>query len=224
MPGATVTEDAERYMIHHRSGGGGKLPPSGRDGGDDDGGKPHRDATPLPRIYSIALGVGLASILMFFLALATAFIILKVSNPKWVPAHLPPLVWVNTAVLLASSATLEFARRRLRAVNIPGFRRLWTVTTVLGLMFLAGQLVVWRQLIAQGVYVASNQASSFFYIFTGTHGVHLMGGVCALLFVMLRRFDDRHAPLSTAAQLAAVYWHFMDAMWIFLLVLLYLGK
>jgi cytochrome c oxidase subunit III len=224
MPGASVAEDVDLGVSDHGGSGGGKLPPTGRGGGDEGGDKPHRDATPLSKIYSIALGVGLASILMFFLALASAFIILKVSSPKWVPAHLPPLVWVNTALLLTSSATLELARRRLRAADIPGFRRFWTITTVLGLMFLSGQLVVWQQLNAQGVYVASNQASSFFYIFTGAHGVHLMGGVCALLYVILRKFDRRGAPLSTAAQLAAFYWHFMDGMWVFLLVLLYLGK
>jgi cytochrome c oxidase subunit III len=224
MPGAIVPEDTERAVIRDGGGGGGKLPPSRHDGGDDDREKPHRDATPLPRIYSIALGVGLASILMFFLALAGAFVILRISNPKWVPAHLPPLVWVNTVVLLCSSAALEFARRRLRAANIAEFRKLWTIATVLGLMFLAGQLIVWRQLIEQGMYVAKNQATSFFYIFTGAHGVHLLGGVCALLYVALHKFDDRQAPFSTAAQLTAVYWHFMDGVWIFLLALLYLGK
>jgi cytochrome c oxidase subunit 3 len=224
MPGATVIDDAERRVTRDGGGSGGKLPPGGRGGGDDDRDNPHRDATPLRKIYSIALGVGLASILMFFLALASAFVVLKISNPNWVPAHLPRLVWVNTVVLLSSSAALERARGRLRAANIAEFRKLWTVATVLGLMFLGGQLIVWRQLIAQGLFVAKNQATSFFYIFTGAHGVHLLGGVCALLYVALHKFDDRRAPLSTAAQLAAVYWHFMDGMWIFLLALLYLSK
>jgi len=225
MSGATAAEDVELTEIHDGTGGGGKLPPSGRHGGDEDGdGKRRRDGTPLPKIYSLALALGLVSILIFFLALSSAFIILKISNPKWVPARLPPLIWVNTAVLLASSATLEWSRRRLGAADIPGFRKLWAITTALGLMFLTGQVLVWRQLIAQGVYVARNQATSFFYIFTAAHGAHLVGGVCALLYVALRKFNSRQAGLPTAAKLAAYYWHFMDGMWIFLLVLLCLGK
>jgi len=76
-----------------------------------------------------------------------------------------PFLWANTAVLLASSFTLEVARRRLSLTDLPGFRKFWMVTTVLGFVFVAGQLIAWRQLVAQGIYIASNQASSFFYIF-----------------------------------------------------------
>ena len=77
---------------------------------------------------------------------------------------------------------------------------------------------------AQGIYIASNQASSFFYIFTGAHAVHLLGGVCALLYVLVRKFKETTVSRSTAAEVASYYWHFMDGLWIFLLALLYLGK
>jgi cytochrome c oxidase subunit 3 len=97
-------------------------------------------------------------------------------------------------------------------------------TTVLGFLFVAGQLVAWRQLVAQGVYIASNQASSFFYIFTGAHAVHLLGGVGALVYVSARKFGEQGVSRSTAAEVASYYWHFMDGLWIFLLALLYLGK
>jgi len=74
------------------------------------------------------------------------------------------------------------------------------------------------------VYMASNPASSFFYIFTGAHGVHLLGGVGALLYVNFRRPETRGISLPTAAEITSYYWHFMDGLWVFLLALLYLGK
>jgi len=126
--------------------------------------------------------------------------------------------------LLASSATMERARKRLTQGDISGFRRLWLITTVLGLAFLAGQLVAWRQLVEQGIYVATNQGSSFFYIFTAVHGVHLLGGICALICVYLRNFESAKISVSLAAEVSSYYWHFMDGLWLFLLALLYLGK
>jgi cytochrome c oxidase subunit 3 len=141
-----------------------------------------------------------------------------------VPVHLPAILWLNTIILLASSATMERARKRLGQADISGFRSLWLMTTVLGLAFLAGQLVAWRQLVAQGIYVATNQGSSFFYIFTAVHGVHLLGGICALIYVYRRKLESAKISISLAAEVSSYYWHFMDGLWLFLLALLYLGK
>jgi len=85
-------------------------------------------------------------------------------------------------------------------------------------------LVAWRILAGQGIYLATNPASSFFYIFTGAHALHLLGGVCALLYVAWRNFDQAKVSRGVAAEVASYYWHFMDALWLFLLALLYLGK
>jgi cytochrome c oxidase subunit 3 len=134
------------------------------------------------------------------------------------------MVWVNTIVLLASSGTLDLARRKLAKANPKGFRRFWQVTTGLGLLFLAGQVVAWRELVAKGFYVSTNPASSFFYIFTAAHGLHLLGGVGALLYVLFRNFDKTRLTQSVAAEVTSHYWHFMDGLWLFLLALLYLGK
>jgi cytochrome c oxidase subunit 3 len=161
---------------------------------------------------------------MFFMALTSAFIVLRRSSELWVDFHLPPILWLNTGILLASSFTLEAARRQLADSNAAGFRKLWLLTTALGLLFVAGQLAAWRQLVAQGVFIASNQASSFFYIFTGAHAIHLLGGVGALLYVSIRKLDAARISLSTAAEITSYYWHFMDGLWVFLLALLYLGK
>jgi cytochrome c oxidase subunit 3 len=134
------------------------------------------------------------------------------------------LMWFNTAVLLVSSGTLEMARKRLGLLDVAGFTRLWGLTTVLGVVFLIGQVVAWRQLVGEGIYLASNPASSFFYIFTGAHALHVIGGVGALLYVAWRNFERAQVTRVVAAEVASYYWHFMDALWLFLLALLYLGK
>jgi cytochrome c oxidase subunit 3 len=225
MPGTTAVPDLELIIEDSRGGGGGGQPPAGGDGGDDDDGDQRpRKWSPNSRRYSTAIAIGIVSILMFFMALASAFIILRRTSEVWLTVHLPRILWANTLILLGSSFTLERARSRLSLADSSGFRRLWSLTTVLGFLFVAGQLVAWRQLVAQGLYISSNQASSFFYIFTGAHAVHLLGGVAALLFVSLRNFEKSQISTSVAAELASYYWHFMDGLWIFLLALLYLGK
>src|SRR6266481_6432748 len=225
MPGTTAPPEIE-LIIEDIGGGRGNPPPAGGDDGDNGGENDnrHRKQSPSPKRYSTAITIALVSILMFFMALASAFIVLRRGSDVWVTVHLPPILLANTLILLASSFTLEAARRRLSLADSSGFRKFWLLTTGLGILFVAGQLIAWRQLVAQGVYIASNQASSFFYIFTGAHAVHLLGGVGALLYVSFRKSDQKRISLSTAAGITSYYWHFMDGLWIFLLALLYLGK
>jgi cytochrome c oxidase subunit 3 len=220
MPGAPTIDDFE-IIIEDIGGGGGKQPPAGGDDGDGD--KRRRPGPPSSRRYYTAVTLGIVSILMFFMALASAFIIRKASI-DWVPVRLPAVLWANTVILLASSLTMERARRKLAAADLGGFRKLWRATTGLGLLFLIGQLVAWRQLVTQGVYVSTNPASSFFYIFTAAHGLHLLGGVGALLYVLFRAFEKTRLSRTVAAEVTSYYWHFMDGLWVFLLALLYLGK
>jgi cytochrome c oxidase subunit 3 len=222
MPGTTA--EIEIVIEDIGGGTGGGEPPAGGDGGGGDDDRRRQKKSPSPRRYSTAITLGLVSILMFFMALTSAFIVLRRSSELWVDFHLPPILWLNTGILLASSFTLEAARRKLADSNAADFRKLWLLTTALGLLFVAGQLVAWRQLVAQGVFIASNQASSFFYIFTGAHAIHLLGGVGALLYVSIRKLDAARISLSTAAEITSYYWHFMDGLWVFLLALLYLGK
>jgi cytochrome c oxidase subunit 3 len=223
MPGTTIVEDIE-LIIEDIGGGGGKLPPAGGDDGGDSG-KRRGPPWPSSRRYATAIVIAIVSIVMFFMAMASAYIYLRAANSnRWVPLHLPWIIWVNTALLLLSSGAMEFARRRLARADVAQFRKLWAVATTLGVLFLTGQLVAWRQFVLAGFYVSSNQASSFFYIFTGLHGLHLLGGICALLYVSFRKFEKAKVSRAVAAEVASYYWHFMDGLWIFLLALLYLGK
>jgi cytochrome c oxidase subunit III len=227
MPGTTLVEDIELIIEDIGGGGGGKNPPPGGGDGGDGGEERHRKRQPqipVSRRYVTAIILGMISIVMLFMGIVAAFIFLRATNHEWVPLHLPSIIWFNTLVLLASSGALELARRRLALPNVHEFRQLWNVATILGVLFLVGQLVAWRELIAQGLYVATNQASSFFYIFTALHGLHLTGGICALLYVSFRRFDRARVSRAVAAEVASYYWHFMDGLWVFLLALLFLGK
>ncbi|PYU14894.1 MAG: hypothetical protein DMG37_06290 [Acidobacteria bacterium] len=226
MPGTIAPPEIELIIEDSRGGGGGGgRPPDGGDDGDDGDFDRQRRRQPVSsRRFSTGIAIAMVSILMFFMAMASAFLVLHHGSHVWVAVHLPRILWANTAVLLGSSFLLERARVRFSQGDDRGFRKLWSVTTVMGFLFVAGQLVAWRQLAAQGVYIASNQASSFFYVFTGAHAVHLLGGVAALLFVLLRDFEKSQISVSLAAELTSYYWHFMDGLWIFLFALLYLGK
>src|SRR5882724_8908846 len=231
MPGTSVLDDIELIIEDIRGGGAGK-PPSRDDDGDDggDSGNTGGDRKPEPRRaspkkYSTAIALAMISILMFFMVLTAAFVVLRVNNlHTWSAIRLPWILWLNTAVLLTSSATLELARRKLRVDSLRGFKQMWALTTLLGIVFLTGQVVAWRHLAAEGVYMASRLASSFFYVFTALHAAHLFGGICALLYVGLRNFEAAHVSRWVAAEVTSYYWHFMDGLWLFLLALLYFGQ
>jgi cytochrome c oxidase subunit III len=220
MPGI-VTDDIELIVTGRGRGGGGGVPA----GGDDDSGGNGSGLPSIPRrAYYTAMQFGLAAIVMFFMALISSFLVRKALGADWVAIALPPVLWLNSVVLLASSATVQFASSRLEKGDRPGFRYWWALTIALGLVFLTGQVIAWRQLAAQGMYVSSNPDSSFFYLLTAAHGLHLLGGVLALLYVSFRHWEKSRINQATAASLVGIYWHFMDGLWLFLFALLYLGR
>jgi cytochrome c oxidase subunit III len=193
--------------------------------------------------YRMMLFFALAGDLMFFIALVSAFFARQAAGHftaanvwvlDWRPLALPPVLWINTAVILVSGVTMEVARRQLfREIDVmeewlglgrPTVRRAapWLMATVvLGVLFLAGQWVAWKQLVAEGVFFASNPSSHFFYLITGTHAAHLILGILALAgciaaLFMLRRMETR----QVAVDCAAWYWHTMSFFWMFLFGLL----
>jgi cytochrome c oxidase subunit 3 len=194
---------------------------AGRDGngGSGFGGGWGRDAAGgIPqRVYVTGMGVAICGIVMFFAALVSASIVRRgLGAADWRPFDIPRVLWLNTAILLASSLSLSRARRLQLTGDEAGFRHWWSVTTILGILFLAGQLIVWRQLAAAGIYMAGNPTAGFFYVFTGAHGVHLAGGIVALVLVRVRL--ARWMSRDTITRVAAMYWHFLSLLWIFLLL------
>ena len=184
--------------------------------GDDGGGG--RGAS--RRASFTGLMVLLAAVVMFFAALTSAFIVRRGLSDDWISTKFPPLLWLNTAVLVASSAVLELARRALKAGKRERFNLFWMGGSALGVVFLLGQYAAWRELSAQGIYLATNPSSSFFYVLTAAHAVHLIGGVVALLYVSVQALRLRLGPgKRTAIDVTAAYWHFLDGLWIYLLIL-----
>jgi len=216
MTARTATDELELLELGHDDRGPAIPPARGRGDG---------PARVPQHAYLTGLVLALAGILMFFLALISAFVVRKGLGGDWAATAVPHILWLNTAVLIASSLTLERARRGLPAGDLSGFRLWWGLTTVLGVAFLAGQIVAWRQLAEAGIFLASNPSSSFFYVLTGAHGLHLLGGVLALAVVGLRG-EPPAARLTraTAARVAGVYWHFMGLLWVCLFLLLLLGQ
>lgn len=198
-------------------GSGGPPRGGGYDGGGDGGDPGGRGAS--RRASFTGLWVLLAAIVMFFAAFTSAYVVRRGLSNDWVSTPLPGALWINTAVLAASSLALELARRALRAGARDSFNRWWTLGTALGIAFLVGQYAAWLQLQAAGFYIATNPSSSFFYVFTAAHAIHLIGGVVALLYVNVQALRLRLGPVKrTRVDVVAVYWHFLDGLWIYLLL------
>lgn len=160
---------------------------------------------------------------MVFLAFTAAFLMRRDEATTWVSLHKPRILWFNTAILLLSSFVLERARRSLRGGNRLHFNRWWTAGTMLGFLFLAGQVLAWRQMEAAGLYMASNVSTAFFYILTASHAAHLVGGLAALVYVDVQALRYRLGPAKrTVIDVSAVFWHFLDVLWLYLLVIFYL--
>jgi cytochrome c oxidase subunit 3 len=223
----------------------GILPPVRGGGGDDGSGPGWPDYATRLRRARLGLLVALTPVLMLFVSFSSAYVVrqgLPTLDPRtntlvrdWIPVTLPRLLLINTCVLAASSVFMELARRQIKGqaalasrTTHPGvsagdqMRILWlSITFVLGLIFLFGQWMAWRQLAANGFYVATTPSSSFVYLLTGTHAIHLMGGVLALFVAGVASLLGRSLTRrSIVVDVTAWYWHFMAGLWIYILCLL----
>jgi cytochrome c oxidase subunit III len=181
-----------------------------------------------PEPSRTGIWVGLAAISMCFAAFTSALIVRQATANDWHPLALPSIVFANTALLLASSATLEIARRRVAAYarNKLGDRsaaQFWlTCTLALGLLFVCGQYLAWRQLRAQGLYLASNPNSSFFYVLTAMHALHVLGGLVGLVRVLYLLREPVFALRRSTIDATSYYWHFMGVLWLYVLIVMWM--
>jgi cytochrome c oxidase subunit 3 len=225
---------------------GGKPPvdrrPTGGGGGDENwdsrNSRRHGPREQLIR-YRMAVFSILAAVVVFFAVLVSAFFVRQSSVhiapsdnvvSDWHPLSAPPILWINTAILLLSALTMEVARRQLfHEIDImeewlglgrPAVRRAapWLIATIgLGGLFLAGQWMAWRQLAQQGLYFATDPNSYFFYLVTGVHAAHLFLGLGALVFALVAMFRLRRVEMrQIAVDCTAWYWHAMGVFWLFL--------
>ena len=187
------------------------------------------DTSPdVPREQLLQLGVWmfLATVTMLFAAFTSAYLVRR-AGADWRPIDWPMLLWVNTVVLGASSVGLEVGRRAAETARWSRARLGFTAAVLLGVVFLGGQLVAWQSLVDRGVLVQTLPQSSFFYLLTGVHALHLLAGLIVLVTTLPRLRATVEPPsldvVSPAghARLAATFWHFFGAVWLYLLVLLH---
>src|SRR5580693_6817384 len=179
-----------------------------------------------PPPASTGIWVGLAAITMSFAAFTSAMIVRQGTAPL-VHFTLPPVLYLNTLVIIASSITLEMARRRV-ATSMGSVHdeshaspARWLYATLsLGLLFVAGQTLAWMQLRSQGFGLASNVSYSFFYVLTVAHAFHVFGGLGGLVRVIVK--VNRSVLRRSTLDATAHYWHFMGALWLYLLLLLWM--
>ncbi len=192
-----------------------------RGGWSDGGGFRQHEALPIPT-KRLGLWLFLGSVTMLFAGFSSAYLV-RMALPDAGSIIRPPLLWVNTGLLLLSSLSVQLAWQAARKGNQVGLQRGLLITTLLGFAFLAGQLLVWRQLVAAGVYLQTNPASSFFYVLTAAHGLHLLGGLAVLIWAYRRAHQRTYMPVSSLdVELCAVYWHFLTVLWLWVLLLLVL--
>jgi cytochrome c oxidase subunit 3 len=208
-------------------GNGGGRDPGGGGNGPDPGDKNSYDPNAfIPEKSRVLTGVLLIIVVMTFGGLASAYIVIATNGAaEWHPFSLPVQVWISTVVLLASSATYHVAWKKLDAMDREAAKRWFIATTVLGAAFISSQLLAWLELRSRGLYMSGNPYAGFFYILTGVHAVHVLGGIIALSSVLLRvwyptRDENNILKRRTVAQVVGWYWHFMDGVWIVLFMLL----
>lgn len=210
-------EQVESPLNGGKSGGGGLL----NSGPPNPGLRAVGDLSPEPSRTGI--WIGLAAITMSFAAFTSALVVRQSTANDWRHLRIPSIVFVNTVVLLASSATLEVARRRVAAYvrSKTGSRSqplLWLwATLLLGFVFVAGQFAAWLQLRAQGLYLATNPNSSFFYVLTAMHALHVLGGLAGLAGGIYKLSTPVLTLRRSTMDATSYYWHFMGILWLYLL-------
>ena len=188
----------------------------------------HTPMNPMPGVNTkkFAMWLFLASEALFFAALISAYVLLRLTSPSW--PNLSellnvPLVAVNTSILLISSVTMVYAFAAIEDANQSRLRLFLIATAVLGTIFVSIQAFEWFELIAHGETITSGVFGSTFYVLTGFHGLHVIIGILFLLLTIYRAYRGNYSQEKHGGvELMGLYWHFVDIVWIFLFTIIYL--
>ena len=220
-----------------RSGGGSKRGPGGNNGGGDNGDgssgggfndpKNYEDAPEtVPNKSKVVTWFLLLVVTMTFGGLIGAYVVVFTNNvAEWKPFQLPIQVWISTVIIIISSFTYHIAQRAVEANDHQKLRKYLIITTVLGAAFISSQILAWMALVGRGLYMSGNPYAGFFYILTGIHAAHVLGGVIALGAIILRtatptEYGPELEYRRNLARSVGWYWHFMGFIWIVLFILL----
>jgi cytochrome c oxidase subunit 3 len=161
--------------------------------------------------------VAIGSIVMMFAGLTSAFIV-KSNQTNWVPVEIPVVFWISTAVIIISM-TVQLALRSFKQREMNQYRMFIGITLLLGVAFVILQWLGFQDLWAQKITFKGAGAGQFLYVIFGLHAIHVIGGVIALIVMFIKAFAGKTKLYSAVPiEVAAIYWHFVDALWIYLLL------
>ena len=170
--------------------------------------------------HKFTLWVGIGSILMMFAGLTSAYIV-KRNQANWVTFDLPIAFWFSTADIVLSSITVYMASNAFKERAMGRYRILMSATLALGIIFIVLQVIGFKQLLELGVTWKSNVSHSFLYVIVGLHALHVLGGIIALIIMSVKAFSIKTRSYSIVpVDLISTYWHFVDILWIYLLIFL----
>ncbi|WP_424360702.1 cytochrome c oxidase subunit 3 [Methylocystis parvus] len=173
-----------------------------------------------PGAAKTGLVVFLGVALCLFSLLSAAFL-MRMGAYDWQAPPLPRILWFNTAALVASSAALHIASVAARDASSEQMKNALWAGVVASVVFIGGQIWAWREMLANGFYASQNPANAFFFLLTGAHALHVLGGLVALVRTMVRAsLREPDEALSSTVALCATYWHFLLFVWLLLLALL----
>ena len=168
--------------------------------------------------HKFTLWVAIGSIIMMFAGLTSAYIV-KSNQPKWLTFEMPTIFWYSTAIILFSSLTMQMALKEFKDRRINKYRNLVTATLVLGILFIVMQWLGFSQIWNTGVTLSGSGAAPFMYVIFGLHGLHVLGGIIALLIMFLQGLSTRRRNYNPVpVEVITTYWHFVDLLWIYLFV------
>jgi cytochrome c oxidase subunit 3 len=171
--------------------------------------------------HKFTLWVGIGSIIMMFAGLTSAYIV-KRSQSGWVMLEIPILFWVSTVTILLSSVCIHLALKNFRKRNLERYRQLLLLTLLLGIAFLVMQVsgfYMYREMDIRLTGAGSNASHSFILAIAGLHGIHVLGGIVALAYIAFKSYSvSRREYNIVPAEIIATYWHFVDLLWLYLIV------
>ncbi|HEY4290797.1 MAG TPA: cytochrome c oxidase subunit 3 [Puia sp.] len=168
--------------------------------------------------HKFTLWVALGSIIMMFAGLTSAYVV-KRDQPGWTTFEIPKAFWYSTAVILTSSLTIQMALKAFKDREMQRYRNLLTTTSALGILFVVLQWTGFRQIWNTGITLRGSGGGQFLYVIAGLHAVHVLGGIAALMVMFVKAFASKvRSYNSVPVELMSTYWHFVDLLWIYLLV------
>lgn len=174
--------------------------------------------------HKFTMWVGIGSIVMMFAGFTSAYIVKK-SQANWFTFELPRVFWYSTAAIIASSITIWLAQNAFKQREMIKYRTFVVSTLILGVLFLILQLAGFNQLVQEGLPLTKNVSVSFLYVIVGVHFVHVVGGIIALLVLFLKAFSRKQRNYDIVpVEVMSTYWHFVDFLWIYLLIFLIMIK